>query len=72
MQLIPGTGHGLSASEAYGKKKGVSSEAMLASFGKALTPRKIGDHLVEILSDSRHEKGVAFGLKGDAGIQSLD
>ena len=50
----------------------MSSEAMLASFGKALTPRKIGDHLVEILTDARHEKGVAFGLKGETGIQSLD
>jgi hypothetical protein len=72
MQLVPGTGHGASASEAYGKKKGVSPEAMIASFGKPLLPRTIGDHVVEILTDPRHDAGVAFGFKGEAGIVSLD
>ncbi len=72
MQLVPGTGHGQSASEAYGKKKGVTGEQMIASFGKPLTPRRIGDHLIEILTDPKHQNGVAFGLKGESGIQSLD
>jgi NAD(P)-dependent dehydrogenase (short-subunit alcohol dehydrogenase family) len=71
-QIIGGTGVGGVGAAAYSKKKGVSVEEFLKSFGKPLTPRDIGEHVVTILTDERYEKGVAFGVTGDTGITSLD
>jgi len=50
----------------------VTTEAFLASFGKPLPPRELGDLVVSILTESKYEKGTAFGLKGETGIGSLD
>ncbi len=55
-----------------GESKGVSLEAFLAGFGAPMPPRKVGDHVVSILTDPRYATGVAFGMKGDLGIISLD
>jgi hypothetical protein len=35
-------------------------------------PHKVGDNVVSILTDPRYATGVAFGMKGDLGIVSLD
>ena len=71
-QMIGETELGRAAAEAYAKRKGVSVEAFLAGFGAPMSPRKVGDHVVSILTDPKYAKGVAFGLKGDTGIVSLD
>jgi NADP-dependent 3-hydroxy acid dehydrogenase YdfG len=71
MQIIP-TGVGVGAAQAYAKRKGVGVEAFYANFGKALTPKDIGDHVVEILTDPKHENGLAFAMKGDTGLKLLE
>jgi len=48
------------------------SERLTEVSGKPMPPRKVGDHVVAILTEPRYEKGVAFGLNGDRGIASLD
>lgn len=37
-----------------------------------MPPRQVGDNIVSILMDPRYAKDVAFGMKGDLGIVSLD
>ncbi len=71
-QILGDTAHGRAAAEAYARKKGVTVEAFLSNFGKPLTPRDVGEHVVTILTDPRHETGLAFGLKGEGGLRSLD
>ena len=71
-QIIGDTELGRKAAEAYAKRQGVSLEAFLAGFGAPMPPRKVGDHVVSILTDPRYATGVAFGMKGDLGIISLD
>ncbi len=71
-QIIGDTELGRTAAEAYARRKGVSLEAFLAGFGAPLPPRKVGDNVVAILTDPRYATGVAFGMKGDLGIVSLD
>jgi NAD(P)-dependent dehydrogenase (short-subunit alcohol dehydrogenase family) len=71
-QIIGDTALGRAAGEAYAKGKGVSVEIFFAGFGAPLPPRKVGDHVVSILTDQRYATGVAFGMKGDLGIVSLD
>ena len=71
-QIIGDTALGRAAGEAYARGKGVSVEIFFAGFGAPLPPRKVGDHVVSILTDQRHATGVAFGMKGDRGLVSLD
>jgi len=71
-QIIGDTEHGRAAAQAYAKRKGVSVEAFLAGFGAPMPPRQVGEHVASILTDLKYESGVAFGLKGDTGIVSLD
>jgi NAD(P)-dependent dehydrogenase (short-subunit alcohol dehydrogenase family) len=71
-QIIGDTELGRTAAEAYARSKGVSLEAFLAGFGAPMPPRKVGDHVVSILTDPRYATGVAFGMKGDLGIVALD
>ena len=71
-QLIGQTDLGHTGAEAYAKRRGISIEAFLAGFGKPMTPRDFGEHLVTILTDEKYVGMTAIGLKGDTGIQSLD
>src|SRR5262249_20457131 len=71
-QIIGDTDLGRKAAETYARRKGVTLESFLAGFGSPMPPRKVGEHVVAILTDPRYEKGVAFGMKGDQGIVSLD
>ncbi len=71
-QIIGDTELGRVAAEAYAKRKGVSVAAFLAGFGAPLPPRQVGEHVLTLLSDSKYQRGVAFGLKGDTGIVCLD
>jgi hypothetical protein len=71
-QIIGDTELGRHAAEAYARKKGVTLEAFLAGFGAPMPPRKVGENVVAILTDPSYAAGVAFGMKGDRGIVSLD
>jgi hypothetical protein len=72
MQIMGDTDLGRRAAEGYAKRNGVSVEKFLAGYGEPLTPRKVGEQVVSILTEPKYAAGVAFGLKGDAGIVSLD
>ncbi len=72
LQMIGSTDHGRMAAGAYARKKGISVDAFLANFGKAMTPREVGEHVVSILSDPIYASGTAFGIKNDSGLRSLD
>jgi NAD(P)-dependent dehydrogenase (short-subunit alcohol dehydrogenase family) len=71
-QIIGDTDLGRKAAETYARRKGVSLEAFLASFGAPMPPCKVGENVIAILTDPSYAKGVAFGMKGDLGIVSLD
>jgi NAD(P)-dependent dehydrogenase (short-subunit alcohol dehydrogenase family) len=72
MQIMGDTELGRAAAEAYAQRRGVSLETFFAGFGELLTPGKVGEHVVSLLTDPKYASGVAFGLKGDAGIIALD
>ena len=71
-QMVGATALGRSAAEAYSRKKGVSTEAFLAGFGKPLALRDFGEQVVTLLTDPRYEDGTAFGIRGETEIQRLD
>ncbi len=71
-RMIAETELGRAGAEAYARRKGVSVEAFLAGFGAPMPPKAVGEHVVSILTTPKYEAGVAFGLKGDTGIVSLD
>jgi len=71
-QILGATDLGRAAAEAYARRKGVSSEQFLAGFGKALSPRDYGEHLVTLLTEQKYETGTAFAIRGETGIQPLD
>ena len=71
-QIIGDTDLGRAAAAGYANAKGITIEQFLATFGKPLAPRQVGEHVVTILTDAAYESGTAFALRGDAGIQSLD
>jgi NAD(P)-dependent dehydrogenase (short-subunit alcohol dehydrogenase family) len=72
LQIIGGTGVGDAGAGAYARAAGVEPEAFLARFGAPMPPRQFGDHLVAVLDDPQYATGLAFGLKGDAGITVLE
>ena len=71
-QMLAAGGVGRAGAEAYARRKGVTPEAFLANFGKPMSARELGDHIVTILTDPRYESAPALALKGDSGIQALD
>ncbi len=71
-QMIGDTDLGRTAAELYAARKGVTPEQFLAGFGAPLSSAQVGEHVAAILTDPKYEQGVAFGLKGDTGITSLD
>jgi NAD(P)-dependent dehydrogenase (short-subunit alcohol dehydrogenase family) len=71
-RIIGETELGRAGAEAYARRKGVSVETFLAGFGSPMPPATVGEHVLSILSDPKYESGVAFGLRGDSGIVSLD
>jgi NAD(P)-dependent dehydrogenase (short-subunit alcohol dehydrogenase family) len=72
MQIIGDTALGRAAGEAYARKRGITLEAFFAGFGAPLPPAKVGELVATLLTDPRHEAGVAWGIKGDKGLFSLD
>jgi NAD(P)-dependent dehydrogenase (short-subunit alcohol dehydrogenase family) len=71
-QIVGATELGRNAAEAYARRKGVSTEAFLAGFGKALTPQDYGEHVITLLTEPRYQSATAFAIQGDTGIQPLD
>jgi hypothetical protein len=71
-QMVGGTGVGDAGSSAYARAQGISPEVFLQRFGAPMPPRLFGDYVVRVLSDPRYDGAIAFGLKGDTGITTLE
>jgi NAD(P)-dependent dehydrogenase (short-subunit alcohol dehydrogenase family) len=71
-QIVGTTELGRAAAEAYAHRKGVSTEAFLAGFGKPLGQRDYGEHIATLLTDPQYESSTAFAIRGETGIQALD
>ncbi|HEV8592865.1 MAG TPA: SDR family oxidoreductase [Pyrinomonadaceae bacterium] len=71
-QIVGATDLGHAAAEAYARKKGVNTEEFLARFGKPLTPRDFGEHVVTVLTDPEYEAATAFGIRGETGVEVLN
>lgn len=70
LQIIGDTSFGRAAAEAYAIKRGVTLQKFLSGLG-TLTPAKVGEHVVTLLTDPKYETGIAYGLKDDS-IVPLD
>ena len=73
MQIFAETDHGRIAAGAYAKLRGVPVEAFIrGNFGNAMTPKDYALHVVSILTDSKYDAGLVYGVKPEAGIVQLD
>jgi hypothetical protein len=70
-QIVGSTELGRAAAEAYARKKGVTTEAFLAGFGKPLDPRDYGDHVAALLTNPKYESATAFAIRGETGIEAF-
>lgn len=70
-QIVGATELGRAAADAYARRKGVTTEAFLAGFGKPLSPRDFGEHVVTVLTDSKYESAAAFSIRGETGVEPL-
>jgi len=70
-QIVGATALGRATAEAYARRKGVSTETFLAGFGKPLSPRDFGEHVVTLLADPQYESATAFGIRGETGVELL-
>ena len=70
-QIVGATALGRATAEAYARRKGVSTETFLAGFGKPLSPRDFGEHVVTLLADPQYESATAFGIRGETGVEML-
>jgi NAD(P)-dependent dehydrogenase (short-subunit alcohol dehydrogenase family) len=71
-QIVGATELGRAAAEAYARRKGVSTEAFFAGFGKSLSLRDYGEHVVTLLTDPKYQSPQAFAIRGETGIQPID
>jgi NAD(P)-dependent dehydrogenase (short-subunit alcohol dehydrogenase family) len=71
-QIIGGTGVGDEGASAYARAAGIRREEFLARFGAPMPPREFGEKVVAVLDDPKYAEGIAFGLKGDTGITTLE
>ena len=70
-QIVGSTELGRAAAEAYARKKGVTTEAFLAGFGKPLDPRDYGDYVAALLTNPKYESATAFAIRGETGIEAF-
>jgi len=70
-QIVGATALGRAAAEAYARRKGVSTETFLAGFGKPLSPRDFGEHVVTLLADPQYQSATAFGIRGETGVEVI-
>jgi NAD(P)-dependent dehydrogenase (short-subunit alcohol dehydrogenase family) len=70
-QMTAAGGVGRVGAEYYSRRKGVTSEQLLAGFGKPLSAQDYGEYVVRILTEAQYEDAPAFGIKGDQGIVAL-
>jgi NAD(P)-dependent dehydrogenase (short-subunit alcohol dehydrogenase family) len=63
-QISGATELGRTAAAAYAAQQGISEQAFLERFGPPLTPERVGDGVVALLTDPAYRDGIAFGITG--------
>lgn len=71
-QMIPGTGIGDEAANAYARALNMELDEYFTRFGAPMSPREFGEQFVSVLNDPKYAEGFAFGLKGDTGVTILE
>lgn len=71
LQIVGDTQLGRAAAEAYARRRGVTPEAFLASFGAPLPAADYGHHLVAMLADPALRGVPALSIKGGVGARPL-
>ena len=71
-QMVGGTGVGDAGATAYASALGIPKAQFLSRFGVDMPPRDFGEKVLSVLDDPRFATGMAFGLKGDAGVTVLE
>jgi hypothetical protein len=72
-QLIPGTALGHQVAAVHAAIEGVSvEEHVIQRYGAIMEPRELAERVAEMLADPRYSSGVAYGVRTDTGITSLD
>jgi hypothetical protein len=61
-QISGATELGRTAVAAYAAQHGISQQAFLERFGPPLTPERVGDGVVALLTDPAYRDGIAFGI----------
>jgi NAD(P)-dependent dehydrogenase (short-subunit alcohol dehydrogenase family) len=70
-QISGATELGRTAAAAYAAQQGISQQAFLERFGPPLTPERIGDAVVALLTDPIYRDGIAFGISSQE-LAALD
>jgi NAD(P)-dependent dehydrogenase (short-subunit alcohol dehydrogenase family) len=70
-QISGATELGRTAAAAYAAQQGISEQAFLERFGPPLTPERVGDGVVALLTDPAYRDGIAFGITGQE-LAALD
>lgn len=72
-QLVPGTALGHQVAAAYADVEGVTPEEhVMHRYGSILHPAEVGAGVCELLADPVYADGVAYGIKANSEIMSLD
>jgi NAD(P)-dependent dehydrogenase (short-subunit alcohol dehydrogenase family) len=71
-QMVLGTGVGDAGANAYAHAMSMKPEEFVARFGAPMPPREFGEKVVSVLDDLKYAEGLAFGLKGGAGVTMLE
>jgi NAD(P)-dependent dehydrogenase (short-subunit alcohol dehydrogenase family) len=71
-QMIGDTGVGDAGASAYAQAMGISREEFLKRFGAPMPPREFGEKIACLLEEAKYADGVAFGLRGDTGITTIE
>ena len=61
-QISGATELGRAAVAAYAAHEGISEQAFLDRFGPPLTPERVGEGVVALLTDPAYSTGIAFGI----------
>jgi NAD(P)-dependent dehydrogenase (short-subunit alcohol dehydrogenase family) len=61
-QIIGTTELGHTAAAAYAAHQGISEQTFLERFGAPLTPARVGQGVVTLLTDQAYAKGIAFSI----------
>ncbi len=63
---------GQASLSAFAAREGINEQAFLERFGVPLTPAMVGHSVVDLLTDSAYQDGLAFGFSNKGQLQALN